>query len=59
MVSTSEVKEGATYEPAVDISGNVPDEHLLEIPGRPTAPVLSSISGDDNSFLFFDLETTG
>lgn len=53
-MSTSEVKEWA-----IDISGNVPDEHLLEIPERSVAPVLSSLSSDNNSFLFFDLETTG
>lgn len=51
-------KGGATYQPAIDISSNVPDEHLLEIPDRPTAPVILSLSSDYNSFLFFDIEKT-
>lgn len=58
-MSTSNVKERATYEPTIYQSGNAPDEQLVEIPDRPAAPVLLSLSSDDNSFLFFDLETTG
>lgn len=37
------------------LSGNVPDEHLLEIPDRPAASVLLSLSSDNNSFLFLGI----
>lgn len=43
------------YELAIDLSGNVPDEHLLEIPDRPAASVLLSLSSDNNSFLFLGI----
>ncbi|XP_061173390.1 uncharacterized protein LOC133182560 [Saccostrea echinata] len=58
-VSTSEIKEGTTYESAIDLAGTLQPDHLQEIPDRTLPPASSSLSNDENTFLFFDLETTG
>lgn len=58
-VSTSEIKEGATYEPAIDLSHSLQAEHMQEIPDSSVPPTPSCLSNDEKHFLFFDLETTG
>ncbi|XP_062575545.1 uncharacterized protein LOC134237472 [Saccostrea cucullata] len=58
-VSTSEIKEGATYQPAVDLE---PSDMLTEeIPSQLQPPTSSAhiVQEAKNTFLYFDLETTG
>jgi uncharacterized protein YprB with RNaseH-like and TPR domain len=58
-VAISEVKEGTTYEPAIDLSTSAAEEQLQEIPERTLPPLTSTLETNNNTFLFFDLETTG
>lgn len=42
-VLTSEVKEGATYESAIDLADNVESAHLQDIPDNAPLPVSYSL----------------
>ncbi|XP_061170966.1 uncharacterized protein LOC133180463 [Saccostrea echinata] len=52
-VSSSEIKEGTTYESAIDLAGTLQPDHLQEIPDRTLPPASSSLSNDENTFFIF------
>ena len=57
--STSEIKEGATYQPAVDLGPSQCSTD--EIPSQLQPPTSSAhiVNNVQSDCLFFDLETTG
>ncbi|XP_062605184.1 uncharacterized protein LOC134266976 [Saccostrea cucullata] len=57
--STAEVKEGTTYQPAVDLNPTTSSEATQEIPDATVPPTLKTVENGKNAFLYFDLETTG
>ncbi|XP_061177117.1 uncharacterized protein LOC133185843 [Saccostrea echinata] len=58
-VSTAEVKEGTTYQTAVDLNPTTSLETTQEIPDATVPPTLKVVENGKNTFLYFDLETTG
>ena len=60
--STAEVKEGTTYQPAVDLHPSISTASMVntrEIPDAALPLIPKSVDNGQNSFLYFDLETTG
>lgn len=58
-MSTAEIKEGATYQSGVDLIDN--NQSTEEIPDVMIPPIPRVVNNNDqkNTFLYFDLETTG
>lgn len=56
-VSTAEIKEGAIYKSGVDL--NTSEDSIEEIPDATQPPTPRLVDEGGNTFIYFDLETTG
>lgn len=56
-VSTAEIKEGATYKSGVDLNPSA--DSIEEIPDATLPPTPRLVDEGGNTFIYFDLETTG
>ena len=55
--SSTETREGPTYESSIDMREGVVD--VTEIPPPVLAPTATPLENENNPIIYFDLETTG